>query len=228
MSELVEIGKNFKTTKNRTGFLPIYEKYFSVFKSKKINILEIGIDDGGSLKLWRKYFPNANIVGMDIFHKDFLIDGVKMYQGDQSNIADLKKITDEYKYFDIIIDDGSHVSKQTIKSFHYLFDFLKADGLYVIEDLQTSYLPNFGGSRINLKKKTSMNFVKSLSDSINYELNDRPFFKKNKFDGSISFVHFFQNIAFIKKGKSNQYFYKDKINNNFINKLKKIISFFYK
>ena len=67
MSELVEIGKNFKTTKNRTGFLPIYEKYFSVFKSKKINILEIGIDDGGSLKLWRKYFPNANIVGMDIF-----------------------------------------------------------------------------------------------------------------------------------------------------------------
>jgi len=228
MSELIEIGKNFKTTKNRTGFLPIYEKYFHNYKNKKINILEIGIDDGGSLKLWRKYFPNANIVGLDIFEKDFEINGVKMFQGDQSNISDLKRITNEYKDFDIIIDDGSHVSKQTIKSFHYLFDFLKKDGLYVIEDLQTSYLPNFGGSRINLKKNTTMNFVKSLSDSINYELNDRPFFKKKKFDGNISYVHFFQNIVFIKKGKSNHYFYNSSVKNSFINQVKKIISFFYK
>jgi len=228
MSDLIEIGKNFKTTKNRTGFLPIYEKYFHNYKNKKINILEIGIDDGGSLKLWRKYFPNANIVGLDIFPKDFEINGVKMFQGDQSNISDLKKITTEYKNFDIIIDDGSHVSKQTIKSFQYLFDFLKKDGLYVIEDLQTSYLPNFGGSRINLKKNTTMNFVKSLSDSINYELNDRPFFKKKKFDGDIKYVHFFQNIVFIKKGKSNHYFYNKSVKNSFINKIKKIISFCYK
>ena len=228
MSDLTEIGKNFKTTKNRTGFLPIYEKYFLDFKNKNFNFLEIGIDDGGSLKLWRKYFPNANIVGLDIFPKDFVIEGVKMFQGDQSNISDLKKITNEYNKFDIIIDDGSHVSKQTIKSFYYLFDYLNIGGLYIIEDLQTSYLPNFGGSRINLKKNTSMNFVKSLADSINYELNDRPFYKKNKFDGYIKFVHFFQNIAFIKKDKTNQFFYNSDVKNSLISKIKKIISFFYK
>ena len=228
MSRLIDIGRNFKTTKNRDGFLAIYDKYFADIANKKINILEIGIDDGESLRLWREYFPNANIVGLDIFSKDFKISGVKMFQGDQSNISDLKKVTDLYNNFDIIIDDGSHVSKQTIKSFYYLFDFLNENGFYVVEDLQTSYLPNFGGSRINLKKYTSMNFIKSLTDSINYELNDRPFFKKNKFDGNINFVHFFQNIAFIKKGKSNHYFYNKEIKNNFFNKLKKIISFFYK
>ena len=228
MSKLIDIGKKYKTTKNRDGFLPIYEKYFSDFENKKINILEIGIDDGESLRLWREYFSDANIVGLDIFSKDFKINGVKMFQGDQSNIADLKKVTDLYNNFDIIIDDGSHVSKQTIKSFYYLFDFLNENGLYVIEDLQTSYLPNFGGSRFNLKKYTSMNFIKSLTDSINYEVNDKPFFKKNKFDGNINFVHFFQNIAFIKKGKSNNYFYNKEIKNNFFSKIKKIISFFYK
>ena len=228
MSDLASIGKKFKTSKNRTGFIPIYEKYFQDYKNKKINILEIGIDDGESLRLWRDYFTNANIVGLDIYPKNFIIDGVKMFQGDQSNISDLKKITDEYKKFDIIIDDGSHVSKQTIKSFKYLFDYLNFDGLYVVEDLQTSYLPNFGGSRINLKKKTSMNFLKSLTDSINYELNDRPFFKKNKFDGFVKYVHFFQNIAFIKKDKSVHFFYKNNIKNTLINKLKKLISLIYK
>ena len=73
-----------------------------------------------------------------------------------------------------------------------------------------------------------MNFVKSLADSINYELNDRPFFKKKKFDGNIKFVHFFQNISFIKKDKSIHFFYDSDVKNNLINKIKKIISSIYK
>ena len=65
-------------------------------------------------------------------------------------------------------------------------DYLKDDGLYICEDLQTSYWPRCGGSRINLNKKnTSLSFFKTLVDSGNYESYDRPFYKKSKFDGNI-------------------------------------------
>ena len=120
-------------------------------------------------------------------------------------------------------------SKYIINTFEHLFDYLSNGGLYVIEDLQTSYIPRYGGSRINLNKKnTSMNFIKSLSDSINYEHNDKPFFKKKKFDGLIKSVHTHQNISFIEKGNSLQYFHPEIKKENFINKLKKIASYFYK
>ena len=157
----------------------------------------------------------------------FSIRGVDLIQGDQSDINILKKIIKKYKYFDIIIDDGSHQSKHIIKSFKYLFDSLKIDSLYIIEDLQTSYIPRYGGSRINLKKNsTSLNFFKSLTDSINYEINDKPFFKKTKFDGLIKYVHFYQNIVVIKKGHSKKLFYKKSSKNLSIsNKIKKIISY---
>ena len=80
--------------------------------------------------------------------------------------------------------------------FGLLFDYLNQGGLYIIEDLQTSYLPNFGGSRINLlKRKTTMNYLKSLTDSINYEENDKPFYSKKKFDGMIKYIHFYHFVV---------------------------------
>ena len=230
MSHLIEIGKKYPTSKNVTGFLKIYENYFRNFREKEIKILEIGVDRGDSLRLWREYFPKAQICGIDILKKDFKIDGVDIFIGDQSNYDFLKTVIKKYVSFDIIIDDGSHVSKHIIKSLNYLFEHLKKNGLYIIEDLQTSYFPRYGGSRYNLKKdNTAMNFLKSLADSINYEHKDKPFFKRKKFDGNIQYIHFYQNIAIIKKGESIKYFYKDKKDtNNWSEKLKKIISFFYK
>ena len=62
------------------------------------------------------------------------------------------------------------IIENIIASFNFLFPYLNDNGIYVVEDLQTSYIPRYGGSRINLNKKnSSMNFIKSLSDSINYE-----------------------------------------------------------
>ena len=229
MSKLFDIAKKFPSDKDWTGFLKIYEKYFSDYKDKEINILEIGVDKGKSLRLWRNYFTKAKICGIDILNLDFKIDGVDLITADQTNSKSLKEICDKYKSFDIIIDDGSHVSKHIITSFNFLFDYLNPGGLYTVEDLQTSYFPRFGGSRINLKKKkTSMNHLKSIADSVNYEHNDRPFFKKKNFDGLIEYIHFYQNIAILKKGNSKKIFYKDenKKKNLFVS-IKKIISNFY-
>lgn len=229
MNDLIEIGKKYPSSKNVTGFLEIYENYFKELKEKKINILEIGVENGDSLRIWRDYFRKANICGLDIVKKNFTINNVEILCGDQSDHKFLDVVIEKYKKFDIIIDDGCHVSNYIINTFGYLFDYLSDGGLYVIEDLQTSYIPRYGGSRINLNKKnTSMNFIKSLSDSINYEHNDKPFFKKKKFDGLIKSVHTHQNISFIEKGNSLQYFHPEIKKENFINKLKKIASYFYK
>ena len=226
---LIEIGKKYPTSKNVSGFIEIYEEYFKTIKDKKINILEIGVDKGYSLRLWREYFTAANICGIDLYKKNFTINNVEILTGDQSDHSFLQTVVNKYHKFDIIIDDGSHLSKHIISSFKFLFPFLNDNGIYVVEDLQTSYQPRYGGSRINLnKKKTSMNFLKSLADSINYEHADKPFFKKSFTDGKIKSVNFYQNIAFIKKGVSTNYFYNEIKHKTFTDFIKKIISIIYK
>lgn len=225
---LIEIGKKYPSSKNISGFIQLYEKYFTPLRDSKINILEIGVDNGDSLRIWREFFSKANICGIDIDKKNFRINNTNILQGDQSDLNFLKSLVSEYKKFDIIIDDGSHQAKHIIASFNYLFNYLSDNGLYVIEDLQTSYIPRYGGSRINLKKKkSSMNFIKSLTDSINYEKNNRPFFKKNKFDGLIKSINFYQNIVFIYKGESVNYFYNQDFKKTFSDQIKKFLSKFF-
>ena len=225
---LIEIGKKYPSSKNISGFIQLYEKYFTPLRDSKINILEIGVDNGDSLRIWREFFSKANICGIDIDKKNFKINNTNILQGDQSDLNFLKSLVSEYKKFDIIIDDGSHQAKHIIASFNYLFNYLSDNGLYVIEDLQTSYIPRYGGSRINLKKKkSSMNFIKSLTDSINYEKNNRPFFKKNKFDGLIKSINFYQNIVFIYKGESVNYFYNQDFKETLSDQIKKFLSKFF-
>jgi hypothetical protein len=225
---LINLLKKYPS-KGKLHFLKIYDDYFKNFKNKKINILEIGVHEGKSLMIWKDYFPKANIIGIDLKSYNFNINRIFTFQGDQTDINFLLGLSRKFKKFDIIIDDGSHVCSHIIKTFGALFDFLKEDGLYICEDLQTSYWPRYGGSRINLNKKnTSLSFFKTLVDSGNYESYDRPFYKKSKFDGKIKFVHFFQNLVIIKKGPTNNLQYNNfKLKNKLLDLCKKFISKFY-
>ena len=152
--------------------------------------------------MFSDYFNKSNIVGLDIENKDYNIERVEIFCGDQSDKKILNRIIEKYKTFDVIIDDGSHKNKDVINSFNHLFPYLKFGGLYVIEDLQTSYISNWGGDGVNLNnKKTTMNFIRSLADRMHYQDIDNPFYQKHDFDGLIEFVHIYRNIAFIKKQK---------------------------
>ena len=225
---LINLFKKYPS-KGKLHFLKIYEDYFKNLKNKKINILEIGVHEGKSLMIWKEYFPKANIIGIDLKSYNFNINRIFTFQGDQTDINFLLGVSRKFKKFDIIIDDGSHVCSHIIKTFATLFDFLREDGLYICEDLQTSYWPRYGGSRINLNKKnTSLSFFKTLVDSGNYVSYDRPFYKKSKFDGKIKFVHFFQNLVIIKKGPTNNLQYNNfKLKNKLLDLCKKFISKFY-
>lgn len=190
-----------------------YETHFAAIRKKRLNILEIGIGGykdpelgGGSLRMWRTYFPNSKIYGLDLYNKSFHEERrIKIFQGSQTDTDLLQKIVEEIGTIDIIIDDGSHVNEHILTTFEFLFPHLQANGIYVIEDTQTSYWKGFGGTSEDFNSlKTSMGFTKSLIDGINYEEFDRQDYKPSYHDRHIVGMHFYHNIVFINKGSNNE------------------------
>ena len=105
--------------------------------------MEIGVENGESLRMFSNYFNNAKIIGLDIIEKKYNIKDTEIFCGNQTDKKILFEIIRKYKSLDIIIDDGSHQNSDIKKSFSYLFPKLKLGGLYIIEDLQTSYISNW-------------------------------------------------------------------------------------
>ena len=136
-------GKFYNTDKT-LDILGIYDELFNEYKEKNINLLELGVREGGSLLLWNDYFDKCNIVGLDLNKVDFTdyLPNMNVYQGSQTDFKLLDKIRQNHALngFDIIIDDCSHIGQLTKKTFWHLFDnHLKDGGIYAIEDWGTGY-----------------------------------------------------------------------------------------
>jgi hypothetical protein len=108
-----------------------YAKKFAPYRYQPIAILEIGISWGMSINMWREYFPNATIYGVDILDQGAECPGCTLVYGDGTKAETYANMPD----FDIIIDDGSHEVDDQIASFKVLYPKLKKGGLYVIEDV---------------------------------------------------------------------------------------------
>tara|TARA_B100000787_G_C16160265_1_gene281037 strand:- start:437 stop:1249 length:813 start_codon:yes stop_codon:yes gene_type:complete len=205
-NSLRSLSEFYKTDKLEHGYIDIYDSYFKELKDKQLKIIEIGIADGKSLLTWADYFKNSTIIGIDIHKIDILekrLDkpNIEIHQGSQSDDIFIHKIIKKYGSFDIIIDDGSHLTKDVKKSFHLLFPYLKNGGIYVVEDMQTSYNHFFGGNPFDLKySKSHMNFFKDLTDRLNYQEIANPFYITNKYDSQITNISFYHNLVFIIKG----------------------------
>jgi hypothetical protein len=151
-----------------------YENWFSPIREKVTNICEIGVYNGGSTKAFYDYFPNANIVGIDILDKiEYENDRTVTKIIDQGNPEQLDNFIAECNAqdlkFDIIIDDGSHdVGHQQI-SFGKLFKLVKPGGIYIIEDMCTSYFTL--GVKLYYYQQTQ---AKIDNNTIKF-LNTRPF-----------------------------------------------------
>ena len=133
---LNEIGQKYWTDKVEHTFLPFYEKYI---ENKDIkSVLEIGIYQGASIKMWREYFPNAEITWIDLFPKDS-IEWCTVLRWDASN----KDFLDTLWTFDLIIDDWSHLMSHQKKTFEILWEHLNEWGFYIVEDLHTSFMEEY-------------------------------------------------------------------------------------
>lgn len=133
----------YDTDKIPNGYLRTYDRLFAPLIDKPVKILELGVRSGGSLLLWRDYFPNGVVAGLDVEPQSVSADErVKIYSGRQEDTALLSRIAKEVAPdgFDIVIDDASHIAAPTRASFWHLFDnHLKPGGLFAIEDWGTGY-----------------------------------------------------------------------------------------
>lgn len=201
-SELSQLALIYGTDKwGSHWYTQHYQRYFANWRKRRLNILEIGV--GGyedlsygaqSLRMWKRFFPKSQIVGIDFYDKSHLSEHrIDVLQCDQTDARRISEISQRYGGFDIIIDDGSHRNEHVIQTFNILFPLLKTQGFYCIEDLQTAYWPTWGAVSGN----TSMDLLRSLTNCVNHA--ERPLYKPNYFDRNITEIAFFHNLCIIRK-----------------------------
>jgi SAM-dependent methyltransferase len=142
-SEELDLDR-YDTDKVPNGYLRTYDRIFEPLIDRPVRVLELGVRSGGSLRLWRDYFPNGIIAGLDVepLPSEPNGDRIRIYQGRQEDTSVLSKIAVEVAPdgFDIVIDDASHIAAPTRTGFWHLFDnHLKPGGVFAIEDWGTGY-----------------------------------------------------------------------------------------
>lgn len=161
------------------SYIHKYEEWFEPKRNDKINLLEIGVMYGSSLKMWKEYFPQGQIYGMDIRPHcvKYEEDRIKIF----INNATERGLTEGLLFrngltreFDIIIDDGSHQIDDQLNTFNILFPQLKKGGIYVIEDIQ-----NFDQNK---------HIWENLGKSYNVEIEDLRWMKNRHDDILIKIV----------------------------------------
>lgn len=176
-----------------THYLQLYDTYFARFRGSSVKMLEIGVFEGGSLELWRRYLgPDARIFGVDIDPAcaDKVDAPNQVRIGSQGDPAFLASVVSEMGGVDLILDDGSHRGHHIITSFRALFPLLGDGGLYVIEDMHDDF-SEFPGTRYN----QSLAFLKRLVDDMHGHYTG----KSAQESADVGGVHIFDSIAFIEK-----------------------------
>jgi len=190
-----------------------YERHFAPLRHKRLNVLEIGIGGwkdpelgGGSLRMWRTYFPRSRVYGIDICDKRPHDEArIKTFMGSQVDEGFLDGVVKTIGRLDIVIDDGSHLNQHVLRTFELLFPRLSEDGLYVIEDTQTSYWSKYGGSSTELNgTNTTMGFLKTLTDGLNYEEFEKVRTRSSYYDQNIVAIHFYHSLVFLQKGRNQE------------------------
>lgn len=172
MRSLNKIAKSKGTDKSSEihNYCEKYEKYLQFNRLEPITLLEIGVLNGESLATWREYYPNATIIGIDINpdckkYED-VENRISVEIGSQDDPDFLKSVAEKWGPFDMILDDGSHINRHVITSFNHLIDYVKSEGVYIIEDTCTAYWDEWeGGFR---HPESSIEFAKNLVDDVNF------------------------------------------------------------
>ena len=167
------------------NYTRFYSQLFNDIRTDNINFFELGLGTnntdipcnmgrlgtpGASLKGWKEYFPNAKIVGIDINPDCKSVENpdqnIFIEIGSQDDTSFLQSVCEKHGKFDLILDDGSHINEHIINSFQFLIDWVKPEGVYVVEDSITSYWEHWGGGF--REKGTNIEFFKDLVDDVNF------------------------------------------------------------
>lgn len=217
--EEIHLNKTGKVSDKWSSYLPYYDELFSPFKHVDVRLLEIGVQNGGSLDTWAEYFKNGvKFVGCDVdplcanlVYEDKRINVVV---GDANKPETIGEILGVSNCYDIIIDDGSHLSIDIIDSFLNYFQCLKPGGIYVVEDTHALYVREAGGGILN--EVSALGLFKKLTDICNFQFWEKDlsiqtylssFFNQHEIprfivEGWIDSVQFRNSIITIHKAKT--------------------------
>ena len=201
---VLELSGSDKHRSGRHQYGYVYNDLFKNLKYRRLKLLEIGIggynspNGGSSLLAWEAYFPRAKIVGCDLYPKEGLeTRRTKIYKIDQSSSSDLSALVRQEGMFDIIIDDGSHLNRHQIFTFEAIFESLKSGGVYVVEDVCTSYWRNqlWDGEHVESDqfRKTCVGYFLHLAKYINHV--EIPTFV-NKDEKAVAYATNIKSISF--------------------------------
>jgi len=181
-------------------YFEIYDRHFSRFRNTDVRIVEFGVSQGGSIEMWRHYFgPQAEIVGVDINPEcaRFERPRVRIVIGDQEDREFLASLRQSCPRIDILIDDGGHTMRQQIATFEELFPHVSENGVYLVEDLHTSYWPRWGGGY--RKRGTFIEYSKNFVDQINAWHSKDPALRVTEFTKTAGSLHFYDSVLVIEK-----------------------------
>lgn len=192
---------NRPVTHKWSHYFPIYDRHFRDWKNKSMVFWEIGVARGGSVQMWSRYFgPYARVVGIDIDPAcaAFSEPGIDIRIGSQSDTKFLESIIDEFGAPDIVLDDGSHHMRDVVASFEFLYPYLPKNGVYMVEDMHTSYWPDFGGGLT--EPNSFINLSKNCIDRIN-AYNTRGVLEPDYITDNTLGISFYDSIVVYEKGQ---------------------------
>ena len=182
-------------------YFDIYHRHFHQFRGRSPVVLEIGVFHGGSLQMWKHYFgPGARIVGVDIDARCRKLEeeGIRVLIGDQADRGFLAELRRQVPHVDIVIDDGGHYMPQQIASFEELYPHVQPRGIYLCEDIHTSYAPNYdGGYR---RAGTFVEYAKGLVDRLHaWHTSEPERFEVDALTRSTYALHFYDGVLVVEK-----------------------------
>lgn len=183
-------------------YFDIYHRHFEKFRGRPLKVLEFGVFHGGSLQMWKWYFGSeCRVIGVDINPacKTLEEERVHVEIGDQEDRFFLQSLAEKYGPFDIVIDDGGHTMGQQIATYEELLPAVAVNGVYLVEDLLTSYRLNYSGGLH--KPGTFIEYSKRLIDGLNAWHSQQPdIFAPNEFTKTVLSMHFYDSVLVLEKG----------------------------
>lgn len=189
-------------TDKRLQYLDTYHKYFEKFKGKECVFCEIGVFHGDSLKMWKEYFGSkCKIVGIDVDWNclHYGDDQVSIEIGSQSSPSFWKYIREKYPRIDILLDDGGHTMNQQITTYLEMFPHLNRGGIYLCEDIFTSFWRNYDE---NDKGKTFLDFSKEIVLEMEEAFWPEAATYHAGLSKDVEAIHFHQGIIVFEKNKT--------------------------
>jgi hypothetical protein len=193
-------------------YTPVYRELMRAARRKPVRLLEIGVGGyqgalgGESLRMWAAYFRRGRIFGIDLYDKTALTGGrVQVFQCSQVDAPKLVALAQEHGPFDFVIDDGSHESAHQVETFRILWPYVKDGGAYIVEDVQTSYWPSYGGGPLGTGgyERSCMRWFKELADSVNLPEFLQP--PPPGLDAAVGSIAFHHNLIVVRKDLAERY-----------------------